>query len=95
MNDRKIMKAAAKKIAGLLPMAQRTIDKTLDTEPQLYNLTRNQLAAVMRALNTHWHFAVNCVEKKIIDEGYVYNYKTKKINDLYDTDQYSLVKKGA
>lgn len=88
------MKAAAKKIAGLLPMAQRCIDDTLATEPELYNLTRNQLAAVMRVLNTHWHRATKRTEKNIIDEGYIYNYKTKKLNDLYDAEQNNLVKNG-
>ena len=53
----KINKAQSR--AGFLPMATQEIKATIDKYPALYDkLTSDQLSLVMRALDHHWHKAV-------------------------------------
>lgn len=85
---------AAIKIAGLLPLAQREINKTIEPlAPEFATMTRYQLAAVIQALHAHWHRGAAWKENQILSEGYIYSPEHESLLDFYNPQTHTLVKK--
>ena len=64
----------ARRIAPALPMAATAIWDSI-SEDMIDSMTAAQLAAVVQALNTHWHKALAHKEAEIIGDGYVWSDK--------------------
>ena len=63
---------------GTLPMAQREILATIETQPLLIErLTAKELAAVIAALDAHWHKARVYEATEILAEGHLWDTTAK------------------
>ncbi len=71
----------AQRIASKLPMANKEIGESIP-EALIRELTSRQLAAVVNALDRHWHKAVNHAHQEVVAEGYVWSNKHQALLDV-------------
>ena len=73
--------ARACRLARKLPRAEAEI---LGSIPQTLRdgLTSKQLAALMDALDCHWHKAVAWRDREILGDGYIYDPTSEQLRDL-------------